>query len=332
MAYSSDAKKSQDHTPKSHTKKHNPRGTHLWEFIRDILLNPEKNPGLIKWEDRSEGVFRFLKSEAVAQLWGKKKNNSSMTYEKLSRAMRYYYKREILERVDGRRLVYKFGKNARGNRDETKRQQKYQYEGIVFNVYVWKQIQVRYFTIATVNLSLETIQGGPCSLEGKEQCGLNGPAYRRNATSISPGFGGGPKLLLEDPGETVLILQDVQDEVRAVLLLHGFFTSSPVGVRRKVTSKAGNLKERWEKLASPTAQHLRVKKPNTHMQRNINAGGISHGKGPPLVSRALGLDFCMLKFGMAKDFSQKKAVTTWNPGCLWSAKRLLHTDIRKLEG
>nr|XP_033784803.1 ETS homologous factor isoform X2 [Geotrypetes seraphini] len=110
----SDVKKQQDHPQKSGNKKHNPRGTHLWEFIRDILLNPERNPGLIKWEDRSEGIFRFLKSEAVAQLWGKKKNNSSMTYEKLSRAMRYYYKREILERVDGRRLVYKFGKNARG--------------------------------------------------------------------------------------------------------------------------------------------------------------------------------------------------------------------------
>ncbi|XP_044536897.1 ETS homologous factor [Gracilinanus agilis] len=116
-ADSSDLKKEQEHPAKSHTKKHNPRGTHLWEFIRDILLNPEKNPGLIKWEDRSEGIFRFLKSEAVAQLWGKKKNNSSMTYEKLSRAMRYYYKREILERVDGRRLVYKFGKNARGWRE-----------------------------------------------------------------------------------------------------------------------------------------------------------------------------------------------------------------------
>ncbi|XP_012875127.1 PREDICTED: ETS homologous factor isoform X1 [Dipodomys ordii] len=117
MAESLDMKKEQDHPAKAHTKKHNPRGTHLWEFIRDILLNPDKNPGLIKWEDRSEGVFRFLKSEAVAQLWGKKKNNSSMTYEKLSRAMRYYYKREILERVDGRRLVYKFGKNARGWRE-----------------------------------------------------------------------------------------------------------------------------------------------------------------------------------------------------------------------
>lgn len=65
-----------------------PRGTHLWEFIRDILINPEKNQGLMKWEDRHEGVFKFLKSEAVAQMWGQKKKNTSMTYEKLSRAMR----------------------------------------------------------------------------------------------------------------------------------------------------------------------------------------------------------------------------------------------------
>ncbi|CAL8375649.1 unnamed protein product [Arctogadus glacialis] len=111
-----DTKKS--HIRTDQVKKHNPRGSHLWEFIRDILLYPERNPGLIKWEDRTEGVFRFLKSEAVAQLWGRRKNNSSMTYEKLSRAMRYYYKREILERVDGRRLVYKFGRNARGWREQ----------------------------------------------------------------------------------------------------------------------------------------------------------------------------------------------------------------------
>ncbi|XP_056303693.1 ETS-related transcription factor Elf-3 [Danio aesculapii] len=107
-----------DHFIQSKKSKHAPRGTHLWEFIRDILIHPEQNQGLMKWEDRRDGVFKFLKSEAVAQLWGQKKKNSSMTYEKLSRAMRYYYKREILERVDGRRLVYKFGKNSTGWRIE----------------------------------------------------------------------------------------------------------------------------------------------------------------------------------------------------------------------
>ncbi|XP_064168064.1 ETS homologous factor isoform X2 [Anguilla rostrata] len=117
---SPESKRLQNRPQTTQHKKHNPRGTHLWEFIRDILLHPDRNPGLIKWEDRAAGVFRFLKSEAVAQLWGKKKNNSSMTYEKLSRAMRYYYKREILERVDGRRLVYKFGRNAQGWKETEK--------------------------------------------------------------------------------------------------------------------------------------------------------------------------------------------------------------------
>lgn len=45
----------------------------------------------MKWEDRHEGVFKFLKSEAVAQMWGQKKKNTSMTYEKLSRAMRWVH-------------------------------------------------------------------------------------------------------------------------------------------------------------------------------------------------------------------------------------------------
>ncbi|XP_018666944.2 transcription factor protein isoform X2 [Ciona intestinalis] len=90
------------------------KNVHLWEFIRDILLDPEHSPSLIKWEDRQSGVFRFMQSDVVASMWGERKRNPKMTYEKLSRAMRYYYNRGILERVDGRRLVYKFGPNSHG--------------------------------------------------------------------------------------------------------------------------------------------------------------------------------------------------------------------------
>ncbi|XP_062601638.1 ETS-related transcription factor Elf-3-like isoform X1 [Saccostrea cucullata] len=88
------------------------KNQHLWEFIYEILMNPMYNPQFLRWENQREGVFRFVQSEAVAQLWGGLKNNENMTYEKLSRAMRHYYKRGILERVEGRRLVYKFSRVA----------------------------------------------------------------------------------------------------------------------------------------------------------------------------------------------------------------------------
>ncbi|KRY49120.1 ETS homologous factor [Trichinella britovi] len=87
-------------------------GNKLWEFIRDALKNPETMPSILRWENREEGVFRIVESEKLARLWGMKKNNSRMTYEKLSRAMRYYYNSKIILPVSGRRLVYKFGPNA----------------------------------------------------------------------------------------------------------------------------------------------------------------------------------------------------------------------------
>ncbi|XP_006883810.1 PREDICTED: ETS-related transcription factor Elf-5 isoform X2 [Elephantulus edwardii] len=89
------------------------QSSHLWEFVRDLLLSPEENCGILEWEDREQGIFRVVKSEALAKMWGQRKKNDRMTYEKLSRALRYYYKTGILERVD-RRLVYKFGKNSHG--------------------------------------------------------------------------------------------------------------------------------------------------------------------------------------------------------------------------
>lgn len=90
----------------------------LWEFIRDLLLNPVTNPSLIRWERREDGVFKFIQSDKVAKMWGERKQNPRMTYEKLSRAMRYYYKSQVLLPVFGRRLVYKFGPNATGWRPQ----------------------------------------------------------------------------------------------------------------------------------------------------------------------------------------------------------------------
>jgi len=90
------------------------KGNHLWEFVRDLLQNGEHNPSHIKWENQAAGVFRFVHSEVVAKMWGQKKNNPSMTYEKLSRAMRFCRKAGYFDSVPKggqfpKKLVFKFG-------------------------------------------------------------------------------------------------------------------------------------------------------------------------------------------------------------------------------
>ncbi|KAK8754396.1 hypothetical protein OTU49_016028 [Cherax quadricarinatus] len=99
--------------PENELKKKKKKTGRLWEFIRNLLLDPATCPSLVRWENPEEGMFRFVQAEKVAQKWGDRKQNKDMNYEKLSRAMRYYYKTEIFEAVLGRRLVYKFGKNAK---------------------------------------------------------------------------------------------------------------------------------------------------------------------------------------------------------------------------
>ncbi|CAL4071821.1 unnamed protein product, partial [Meganyctiphanes norvegica] len=99
--------------PENELKRKKKRTGRLWEFIRNLLHDPETCPSLVKWENAEEGVFRFVQAEKVAKMWGMRKHNSDMNYEKLSRAMRYYYKGGVFEIVAGRRLVYKFGKAAK---------------------------------------------------------------------------------------------------------------------------------------------------------------------------------------------------------------------------
>merc|ERR1712062_770848 len=85
----------------------------LWEFIRDLLKNEKYNPKIIMWEDVDKGEFRIVDSVLVAKLWATVKKNKKMNYEKLSRAMRYYYKQNIFGIVENKRLVYRFGSKAK---------------------------------------------------------------------------------------------------------------------------------------------------------------------------------------------------------------------------
>ncbi|KAK2153947.1 hypothetical protein LSH36_281g10003 [Paralvinella palmiformis] len=85
------------------------KGNHLWKFIRDVINDSRYNPEVIRWEDKEQGIFRIVNSAEIARMWGRKKNNTTMTYEKFSRAMRDYYKSDILRRVGSRKLVYGFG-------------------------------------------------------------------------------------------------------------------------------------------------------------------------------------------------------------------------------
>ncbi|XP_020488367.2 ETS domain-containing protein Elk-4 isoform X1 [Labrus bergylta] len=78
----------------------------LWQFLLQLLLDPS-NEQLICWTNE-EGEFKLLQAEEVARLWGARKNKPNMNYDKLSRALRYYYDKNIIKKVNGQKFVYRF--------------------------------------------------------------------------------------------------------------------------------------------------------------------------------------------------------------------------------
>lgn len=78
----------------------------LWQFLLDILTDYEYCD-IIKWVT-PDGEFKLIDSEKVAKIWGERKNKPNMNYEKLSRALRYYYDGNLLSKVSGKRFAYKF--------------------------------------------------------------------------------------------------------------------------------------------------------------------------------------------------------------------------------
>ncbi|CAL8340407.1 unnamed protein product [Lota lota] len=78
----------------------------LWQFLLQ-LLQDSSNKQLICWTNE-EGEFKLLRAEEVARLWGARKNKPNMNYDKLSRALRYYYDKNIIKKVNGQKFVYRF--------------------------------------------------------------------------------------------------------------------------------------------------------------------------------------------------------------------------------
>ncbi|XP_018006539.1 flocculation protein FLO11 [Hyalella azteca] len=78
----------------------------LWQFLLE-LLNSGQHQHLIMWTG-IEGEFKLINAEEVAKLWGLRKNKNNMNYDKLSRALRYYYDKNIIKKVLGQKFVYRF--------------------------------------------------------------------------------------------------------------------------------------------------------------------------------------------------------------------------------
>ena len=92
------------------------RRIQLWQFLLELLcgggdqnseVEEPRQPRhggdpldgrAVVW-DGGYGEFRVVRPEALAKLWGARKNRPNMTYDKLTRALRYYYGRNIITKV-----------------------------------------------------------------------------------------------------------------------------------------------------------------------------------------------------------------------------------------
>jgi len=69
----------------------------LWQFLLELLTDRAYSE-IIEWMTL-DGEFKLHSAETVAQMWGQRKNKPTMNYEKLSRALRYYYDNDMITKV-----------------------------------------------------------------------------------------------------------------------------------------------------------------------------------------------------------------------------------------
>ncbi|CAD6187558.1 unnamed protein product [Caenorhabditis auriculariae] len=83
----------------------------LWQFLLELLADATVNAHCIAWEG-GNGEFKLVDPDEVARKWGERKSKPNMNYDKLSRALRYYYDKNIMTKVHGKRYAYKFDFNG----------------------------------------------------------------------------------------------------------------------------------------------------------------------------------------------------------------------------
>jgi len=86
------------------------RQVQLWQFILELLNNPKYSDSIC-WNGNNSsehGEFVIKDPDEVARLWGSRKCKPHMNYDKLSRALRYYYNKRILYKTKGKRFTYRF--------------------------------------------------------------------------------------------------------------------------------------------------------------------------------------------------------------------------------
>ncbi|XP_004450452.1 transcription factor ETV7 isoform X5 [Dasypus novemcinctus] len=79
----------------------------LWDYVYQLLSDARYEP-YIRWEDKDAKIFRVVDPNGLARLWGNHKNRVNMTYEKMSRALRHYYKLNIIKKEPGQKLLFRF--------------------------------------------------------------------------------------------------------------------------------------------------------------------------------------------------------------------------------
>ncbi|XP_070695788.1 transcription factor ETV7 [Pempheris klunzingeri] len=79
----------------------------LWDYVYQLLCDVRYQE-YIRWEDQESLVFRVVDPNGLARLWGNHKNRDNMTYEKMSRALRHYYKLNIIKKERGQKLLFRF--------------------------------------------------------------------------------------------------------------------------------------------------------------------------------------------------------------------------------